>query len=205
MRKDITKSNRKTETFLTGHWIKFLSEKFPVMLSRSRQEHDESGLPRKINALNQLFHVLFPQVPFSELLFQSIAHGQYRLFLFQAISSKSNMDVIGIALHKDHLSLNKWAVGILLIRASDSRPEGLGSMPDVTKYPPSTQGYMRVKSVGLEVLWAESRVQGTGEYFPPLQFHGLIGEVEIGGVAIYRPFGEFHRANSYCHLYVAQG
>ncbi|GFS48226.1 hypothetical protein TNCV_2296221 [Trichonephila clavipes] len=27
-----------------------------------------------------------------------------------------------------------------------------------------------VKSVGLKVLWAESRVQGTGENFPPLQF-----------------------------------
>ncbi|GFX58917.1 hypothetical protein TNCV_806211 [Trichonephila clavipes] len=26
-----------------------------------------------------------------------------------------------------------------------------------------------------------------------------------GGVAIYCPFGEFHRANSYCHLYGAQG
>ncbi|GFX62815.1 hypothetical protein TNCV_3351411 [Trichonephila clavipes] len=29
--------------------------------------------------------------------------------------------------------------------------------------------------------------------------------VELGGVAIYRPFGEFRRANSYCHLYGAQG
>ncbi|GFS77207.1 uncharacterized protein TNCV_3758031 [Trichonephila clavipes] len=60
------------------------------------------------------------------------------------------------------------------------------------------------KSVGPKVLWAESRVQGTGEYIPPLQTHGKIVEVEIGGVAIYRPFGEFHRANSYCHLYGAQ-
>ncbi|GFY15731.1 uncharacterized protein TNCV_1283761 [Trichonephila clavipes] len=63
--------------------------------------------------------------------------------------------------------------------------------------------YLLVKSVGLKVLWAESRVQGTGEYFPPFQFHAKI--VEIGGVAIYRPFGEFRRANSYCHLYGAQG
>ncbi|GFW87617.1 uncharacterized protein TNCV_4485821 [Trichonephila clavipes] len=62
-----------------------------------------------------------------------------------------------------------------------------------------------VKSVGSKVLWAESQVQGTGEYFPPLQFHAKIGEVEIGGVAIYRPYGEFHRANSYFHLYGAQG
>ncbi|GFT45232.1 hypothetical protein TNCV_2549031 [Trichonephila clavipes] len=29
--------------------------------------------------------------------------------------------------------------------------------------------------------------------------------VEIGEVAIYRPFGEFRRAKSYCHLYGAQG
>ncbi|GFT67204.1 hypothetical protein TNCV_783541 [Trichonephila clavipes] len=29
-------------------------------------------------------------------------------------------------------------------------------------------------------------------------------EVEIGGVAIYRPFGEFRQANSYCHLHGAQ-
>ncbi|GFV52364.1 hypothetical protein TNCV_855341 [Trichonephila clavipes] len=31
-------------------------------------------------------------------------------------------------------------MGSLVVRASDSRPEGLGSMPDVTKYPPRTHG-----------------------------------------------------------------
>ncbi|GFS73981.1 uncharacterized protein TNCV_108571 [Trichonephila clavipes] len=36
-------------------------------------------------------------------------------------------------------------------------------------------------------------------------FNAVIVEVEIGGVAIYRPFGEFRRAKSYCHLYGAQG
>ncbi|GFY15309.1 hypothetical protein TNCV_1571201 [Trichonephila clavipes] len=35
------------------------------------------------------------------------------------------------------------------------------------------------------------------------QFNADIVEVEIGGVAIYRPFGEFRRAKSY--LYGAQG
>ncbi|GFY27073.1 uncharacterized protein TNCV_2066941 [Trichonephila clavipes] len=64
--------------------------------------------------------------------------------------------------------------------------------------------YVLVKSVGPKVLLAESRLQGTGEYFPPLQFHGKIVEVEIGGVTIYRPFFEFRRANSCCHLYGAQ-
>ncbi|GFU35354.1 hypothetical protein TNCV_2143911 [Trichonephila clavipes] len=40
---------------------------------------------------------------------------------------------------------------------------------------------------------------GTGEYFPPLQFHAEIVEVEIGGVVIYIvPSGEFCRAKSYC-------
>ncbi|GFT57263.1 hypothetical protein TNCV_1692571 [Trichonephila clavipes] len=34
----------------------------------------------------------------------------------------------------------KEAVGSLMVRASDSRPEGLGSMPDATKYPPSMYG-----------------------------------------------------------------
>ncbi|GFU40338.1 uncharacterized protein TNCV_4255211 [Trichonephila clavipes] len=57
--------------------------------------------------------------------------------------------------------------------------------------------YVLVVSVGPKILWAESRVQGTGEHFPPLQFHVKIVEVEIGGVAIYRPFGKFCRANSY--------
>ncbi|GFX58539.1 hypothetical protein TNCV_417191 [Trichonephila clavipes] len=32
------------------------------------------------------------------------------------------------------------AVGSLVVRASDSRPEGLVLMPDATKYPPSTHG-----------------------------------------------------------------
>ncbi|GFS92785.1 uncharacterized protein TNCV_1161851 [Trichonephila clavipes] len=55
--------------------------------------------------------------------------------------------------------------------------------------------YVLVKSVGPEVSWAESRVQGTGEYFPPLQFHAKIVEVEIGGVAIYRSCGNFSELN----------
>ncbi|GFU91257.1 uncharacterized protein TNCV_4925871 [Trichonephila clavipes] len=64
--------------------------------------------------------------------------------------------------------------------------------------------YVLVKSVGLKVLWAESRVKRTGESFPPLQTHGKIVEVEIGGVAIYRPFRGFRRANSYSHLFGVQ-
>ncbi|GFX56730.1 hypothetical protein TNCV_494781 [Trichonephila clavipes] len=54
-------------------------------------------------------------------------------------------------------------------------------------------------------LIQQSRAQGTGEYFPPLQFHAEIVEVDIGGVAIYRTFREFRRAKSYCHRYGAQG
>ncbi|GFX76634.1 hypothetical protein TNCV_3163521 [Trichonephila clavipes] len=64
----------------------------------------------------------------------------------------------------------------VVVRASDSRPEGLGLMSDSTKYPPSTHG-----------------------------FHAEIVEAEIDGVAIYRPFKEFLQAITYCHLYGTQG
>ncbi|GFT99519.1 hypothetical protein TNCV_3239591 [Trichonephila clavipes] len=37
------------------------------------------------------------------------------------------------------------------------------------------------------------------------KFNAEILKVEIGGVAIYRPFGEFLRAKSYYHLYDAKG
>ncbi|GFX30698.1 hypothetical protein TNCV_4862221 [Trichonephila clavipes] len=59
-----------------------------------------------------------------------------------------------------------WAVGSLVVRASDSRPEGLGSMPDATKHPPSTHEFT-------------CRNCGGGDR---------------GRVAIYRPFGELRRA-----------
>ncbi|GFV43303.1 uncharacterized protein TNCV_10011 [Trichonephila clavipes] len=72
---------------------------------------------------------------------------------------------------------NGQAVGSVVVRASDSRPEGLGSMPDATKHPPSTHGFT-------------CRNCGGGDR---------------GRVAIYRPFGEFRRAKSYFHLYGAQG
>ncbi|GFU01690.1 uncharacterized protein TNCV_1522251 [Trichonephila clavipes] len=55
--------------------------------------------------------------------------------------------------------------------------------------------YVLVKSVGTKVLWAVSRVQETGEYFPPIQLHGKIVEVEIGGGTIYRPFENFTELN----------
>ncbi|GFW53934.1 uncharacterized protein TNCV_1086511 [Trichonephila clavipes] len=54
------------------------------------------------------------------------------------------------------------AVGSLVVRASDSRPEGLGSMLDVTKYPPSAHGFTCRNCRG----------------------------GDRGRVAIYRPFGE---------------
>ncbi|GFY29207.1 uncharacterized protein TNCV_4723351 [Trichonephila clavipes] len=100
-------------------------------------------------------------------------------------------------------NINDKALGSLVVRASNSRPEGLGSMPPNTLRVHSE--YVLVKSVGPKVLWAEPRVQGTGKYFPPLQFHAKIVEVEIGGVVIYCPFGEFRRANLYSLLFGAQG
>ncbi|GFX10074.1 uncharacterized protein TNCV_4539451 [Trichonephila clavipes] len=46
----------------------------------------------------------------------------------------------------------------------------------------------------------ESQAQGLENISLNFSFHAKIVEVEIGGVAIYRPFGEFRRAKSYCHL-----
>ncbi|GFV53025.1 uncharacterized protein TNCV_1460931 [Trichonephila clavipes] len=71
--------------------------------------------------------------------------------------------------------------------------------------PPNT---LRVHTVN---QWVRSLVglitsAETGEYFPPLQFTCRnCGSGDRGRVAIYRPFGEFRRAKSHCHLYGAQG
>ncbi|GFV71684.1 uncharacterized protein TNCV_3534731 [Trichonephila clavipes] len=90
------------------------------------------------------------------------------------MSSKSqlqtvvNIDMIllsflsGVPLLQESIYLLLLAVGSLVVRASDSRPEGLGSMLDVTKYPPSAHGFT-------------CRNCGGGDR---------------GRVAIYRPFGE---------------
>ncbi|GFX96956.1 uncharacterized protein TNCV_1996881 [Trichonephila clavipes] len=76
--------------------------------------------------------------------------------------------------HGFHSILLACSVGSPVVRASDSRPEGLGSMPPNTLRVHTE--YVLFKSVDPKVLWAESRVQGTGEYFPPLQSHGKILE-----------------------------
>ncbi|GFU79194.1 hypothetical protein TNCV_2137171 [Trichonephila clavipes] len=82
----------------------------------------------------------------------------------------------------------------LVVRASNSRSEDQGSLPDVTKCSPNTHGVRPFNQ------WVRSHVggitsPGDGEYFPPLQFHAKIVEVEIGGVAMYRPFGNFPKLN----------
>ncbi|GFT12277.1 uncharacterized protein TNCV_4005331 [Trichonephila clavipes] len=100
-------------------------------------------------------------------------------------------------------------MGSLEVRAPDSGPEGLSSMTVTPNTLRVHTDYMLVKSVGPKVLWAEARVQGNGENFPPLQFHAKIVEVEIDGGAIYHnvqsSLWKFHRAKSYCHMYGAEG
>ncbi|GFW28877.1 hypothetical protein TNCV_202001 [Trichonephila clavipes] len=98
----------------------------------------------------------------------------------------------------DILKDEETAVGRLVVRGSDSRPEGLQIPSGYTRSTGSLNQWVR-KSCGLI-----HECRGL-ENFPPLQFHAKIMEVERGGAAIYRPFGEFRRANSYCHLYGAQG
>ncbi|GFY33231.1 uncharacterized protein TNCV_1240811 [Trichonephila clavipes] len=85
------------------------------------------------------------------------------------------------------ISILQLAVGSLVVRASDSRPEGLGSILDVTKYPPSAHGVRARYSLALGLFTSA----GTEEYFPPLQFTCRnCGGGDRGRVAIYRPFGE---------------
>ncbi|GFX72814.1 hypothetical protein TNCV_4064091 [Trichonephila clavipes] len=52
----------------------------------------------------------------------------------------------------------------------------MGSMPVPLNTLRVHTEHMLIKLVGLKVLWAESRVQETGENFPPLQFYALIVE-----------------------------
>ncbi|GFT73039.1 uncharacterized protein TNCV_1977261 [Trichonephila clavipes] len=74
--------------------------------------------------------------------------------------------------------------------------------------PPNTlrvhKEYVLVKSVGPKSCGL-SHERRDWRIFPSPSVHAEIEEVEIGVVAIYRPFGEFRRAKSYCHLYGAQG
>ncbi|GFW05025.1 uncharacterized protein TNCV_598191 [Trichonephila clavipes] len=63
--------------------------------------------------------------------------------------------------------------------------------------------YVLAKSVGSKVLWAESRVQGTGEYFPSVTCRNCGGGDRW--CSIYHPFEEFRRDKSYCQPYGAQG
>ncbi|GFU04103.1 uncharacterized protein TNCV_862611 [Trichonephila clavipes] len=90
------------------------------------------------------------------------------------------------------ITIFKWAVGSLVVRASEiPHRKAWVRCPMLQNTLRVHTEYVLVKSVGPKVLWAESRVPGTGEYFPPLQFHAKIVELEIGGIAIYRPFGNF--------------
>ncbi|GFT47461.1 hypothetical protein TNCV_3749981 [Trichonephila clavipes] len=55
------------------------------------------------------------------------------------------------------------------------------------------------------IIFGVGCLQNCGTLSLVSSFHAEIVEVEIGGVAIYRPFGEFRRAKPYCHMYGAQG
>ncbi|GFX15566.1 hypothetical protein TNCV_3304951 [Trichonephila clavipes] len=71
-------------------------------------------------------------------------------------------------------------------------------MPDASKYTRSTGSlnqWVR-KSCGLN---------HEGKGMENISIPSIPWRNYGGGVAIYRPFGEFRQANSYCHLYGAQG
>ncbi|GFV58490.1 hypothetical protein TNCV_1095391 [Trichonephila clavipes] len=66
-----------------------------------------------------------------------------------------------------------WVVDSLVVRASDSRPDGLGSMCDAYKYTRVHTKRVLVKSVGPKVLWtvaAETTSAGDWRIFPSPPF-----------------------------------
>ncbi|GFV36538.1 hypothetical protein TNCV_2260571 [Trichonephila clavipes] len=71
--------------------------------------------------------------------------------IFQENAMKTSAEIclneLGPDYYQDKLNKLVLPVVSLVVRASDSRPESLGSMPDATKYPPE---YVLVKSVGLK-------------------------------------------------------
>ncbi|GFW48128.1 uncharacterized protein TNCV_3076681 [Trichonephila clavipes] len=86
----------------------------------------------------------------------------------------------------------------LVVRALDTRLEGLGSMPVPRNTLRVHTKYVLVKSMGPKVLWAESRVQGTGKNIPPLQFHAKIVEClfGLGAVGTIKILSQFRIARA---------
>ncbi|GFU69235.1 MULE domain-containing protein [Trichonephila clavipes] len=64
-------------------------------------------------------------------------HNIKRDFNINGYVKRHEIDAVSVKLWAEEM---KNGVGSLVVRASDSRPEGLGSMLDVTKYPPSAHG-----------------------------------------------------------------
>ncbi|GFT72961.1 hypothetical protein TNCV_1976641 [Trichonephila clavipes] len=90
-------------------------------------------------------------------------------------------------------SIRVGTVGSLEVRALDSRPEGLGSYTRCHQIPSE---YPRSACSLNQWVWSFVTSAGTGEYFPPLQFPCRnCGGGDRGGVAIYRPFGNFAELN----------
>ncbi|GFT39321.1 hypothetical protein TNCV_2422351 [Trichonephila clavipes] len=90
-----------------------------------------------------------------------------------------------------------------MVRPSDSRPEGLGSMP----VPPNTlrehTEYMLVKSVGPKSCGLNHECKGLENISLP--FSSLPKLWRGDRWCCHLSFlQEFHRDNSYCHLYGAQ-
>ncbi|GFY30749.1 uncharacterized protein TNCV_3119091 [Trichonephila clavipes] len=95
-------------------------------------------------------------------------------------------------------------MGNLAVRALDSRPEGLGSTPDATKYPRIYKEYVLVKSVGPKScgMSHECRVW---RVFPfPSDRCRNCGGGDRWCRHLWSLRGS-RRAKSFCHLYGAQG
>ncbi|GFU92207.1 hypothetical protein TNCV_1509321 [Trichonephila clavipes] len=81
---------------------------------------------------------------------------------------------MGFSSHRRcHSGINTLNKTGLVVRESTQTQEGLGSMPDATKYPQRhNTEYVLVKSVRVRMSCGlKHKCRGTEEYFPPIQFH----------------------------------
>ncbi|GFV55801.1 hypothetical protein TNCV_2603221 [Trichonephila clavipes] len=144
-------------------------------LTRSWTRDDENGFLRNLGvplrSTDSMAAKLYPCTACWPIGMAVLLRQQY-LFLMNVKTSWKSADetnagkAIGCAgvqtllkllelerlLELDHVSalVSHAAVGSLVVRATDSRPEGLGLMPDANKYPPSTRGF-NAKIVEMEI------------------------------------------------------
>ncbi|GFW05214.1 hypothetical protein TNCV_2905041 [Trichonephila clavipes] len=131
----------------------------------SKHKHNSSTLKEKLEVLKRIDKGE-SALCFAFAYQMLCLYGIGETLLLQAILVHCIRRSLTLSLRSHFMVSMTLTVGSLVVRASDFRPEGMGSMPPNTLQVHTE--HVLAKSVGLKVLWAESRVQGTEEHFPPI-------------------------------------